>query len=181
MDTWEWIVLVVGIAGALLLLAALVRIRQRRTHLQERFGPEYQRAVADQGTSGGEKRLSEIENERDDLEIRPLAPAARDRYLDEWRQAEARFVSDPRDATRAAEALIVRALEERGYPRDDDSERLAALVSVDHPDVADRYRHGHAMLENVDGSQSTENLRKAMLDFRSVLEDVVVVRSRTAA
>ena len=181
MDTWEWIVLVVGIAVALLLLAGLVRIRQRRAHLQERFGPEYQRAVADQGTSGGEKRLSEIESERDDLEIRPLARAARDRYLDEWRQAEARFVSDPRDATRAAEALILRALEERGSPRDDDSERLAALVSVDHPDVADRYRHGHAMLENVDGSQSTENLRKAMLDFRSVLEDVVVVRSRTAA
>jgi hypothetical protein len=47
--------------------------------------------------------------------------------------------------------------------------------------VADRYRQGHALLENVDGSQSTENLRKAMLDFRSVLEDVVVVRSRTAA
>jgi hypothetical protein len=181
MDTWEWIVLVVGIAVALLLLAALVRIRQRRAHLQQRFGPEYQRAVADQGTSGGEKRLSEIENERKDLEIKPLAAAARDRYLDEWRQAEARFVSDPRDAARAAEALVVRALEERGYPRDDDDERLAALVSVDHPDVADRYRHGHAMLENVDGSQSTENLRKAMLDFRSVLEDVVVVRSRTAA
>ena len=29
------------------------------------------------------------------------------------------------------------------------------------------------MLENVDGEQGTENLRKAMLDFRSVLEDVV--------
>jgi hypothetical protein len=37
------------------------------------------------------------------------------------------------------------------------------------------------MLVSVDGSESTENLRKAMLDFRSVLEDVVVVRSRTAA
>jgi hypothetical protein len=180
MNTFEWIVLVLGIAVALLLLAMFVRIRRRRAHLQEQFGPEYQRAVADQGTGGGEKRLTEIESERKDLEIRPLAPAARDRYLDEWRQAEARFVSDPRDAARAAEALVVRALEERGYPREDD-ERLVALVSVDHPDVADRYRHGHAMLENVDGSQSTENLRRAMLDFRSVLEDVVVVRSRTAA
>jgi hypothetical protein len=181
MNTWEWIVLVVGIAVALVLLAALVRIRQRRAHLQERFGPEYQRAVADQGTSSGEKRLSEIASERNELDIRPLAPAARDRYLDEWRQAEARFVSDPRDATRAAEALVIRVLEERGYPMEDDSERLVALVSVDHPDAADRYRHGHAMLDNVDGSESTENLRKAMLDFRSVLEHVVVVGTRTAA
>ena len=106
MNTLEWIVLVVGIAAALVLLAMFVRIRRRRAHLQEQFGPEYQRAVADQGTGGGEKRLSEIESERNDLEIRPLAPAARDRYLDEWRQAEARFVSDPRDATRAAEALV---------------------------------------------------------------------------
>ena len=181
MNTLEWIVLVVAIAVALVLLAMLVRIRRRRAHLQEQFGPEYQRAVADQGTGGGEKRLSEVESERKDLQIRPLAPAARDRYLDEWRQAEARFVSDPRDATRAAEALVIRVLEERGYPRDGDSERFVALVSVDHPDVADRYRHGHAMLDGVDGSESTENLRKAMLDFRSVLEDVVVVGSRTAA
>jgi hypothetical protein len=181
MNTLQWIVLVVAIAAALALFARFVRIRRRRAHLQKQFGPEYQRAVSDQGMGSGEKRLTEIESERNDLEIRPLAPAARDRYLDEWRQAEARFVSDPRDATRAAEALVIRALEERGYPHEDDDERLAALVSVDHPDVADRYRHGHAMLENVDGSQSTENLRKAMLDFRSVLEDVVVVRSRTAA
>jgi hypothetical protein len=53
-------------------------------------------------------------------------------------------------------------------------------VAVDHPHVADRYRHGHAMLENVDGAESTENLRKAMLDFRSVLEEVPQ-GARTAA
>ena len=29
------------------------------------------------------------------------------------------------------------------------------------------------MLESVDGAESTENLRKAMLDFRAVLEDVL--------
>jgi hypothetical protein len=29
------------------------------------------------------------------------------------------------------------------------------------------------MLENVDGAASTENMRKAMLDFRAVLEDVL--------
>jgi hypothetical protein len=87
---------------------------------------------------------------------------------------EARFVSDPRDSARAAERLVLRALEERGYPLDDDDdERLVALVSVDHPEIAERYRSGHAMLENVTGDQSTENLRKAVIDLRSVLEDVV--------
>ena len=128
----------------------------------------------------GERRLAELENEREDLDLRTLPPAARERYLDEWRQVESRFVSDPRDAARAAERLVLRALGEQGYPEDGtDDERLVSLVSVDHPDIADRFRHGHAMLEN-DDAQSTENLRKAMLDFRSVLEDVLHSSERSA-
>jgi hypothetical protein len=173
MESWEWIVLGVTIVAAVVLALGWMRIRTRRLHLKSRFGPEYARVVSDAGTGGGEQRLSAIEHEHDALEIRPLSPATRDRYLEEWRQAEVRFVSDPRDATRTAESLVLRALEERGYPREDDDSRLVALVSVDHPHVADRYRHGHAMLESIDGAESTENLRKAMLDFRAVLEDVL--------
>jgi len=180
METWEWIVVAAAIGAALLLALALLRIRQRRSHLQERFGPEYQRAVADHGVGGAESRLNDIESERESLSLRDLPPATRNRYLDEWRQAEIRFVSDPRDATRAAERLVVRALHERGYPEGDDDQRLVSLVSADHPDVADRYRHGHEMLDNVDGAASTESLRRAMLDFRAVLEDVLQ-STRTAA
>jgi hypothetical protein len=173
MDTWEWIVLGVAIAVAFVLVLAFVRIRRRRSHLKERFGREYHRAVADKARGAGESQLHEIEVEREELELRDLPSATRDRYLDEWHQAETRFASDPRDAVRAAERIVVRVLHERGYPDGDDSDRLVSLVSVDHPDIADRYRHGHSMLENVDGAESTENLRKAMLDFRSVLEDVL--------
>ena len=173
MTTWEWIVLAAAVAVALLLVLTLVRIRRRRAHLKERFGPEYARAAADVGAGDAERRLGEIDQARKELDLRPLPAAARERYLDDWRQTESRFVNDPRDSARAAEGLVLRALEERGYPHEEDSERLVALVAVDHPNVADRYRHGHAMLENVDGEQDTENLRKAMLDFRSVLEDVV--------
>ena len=180
MDSWEWLVLLVAIAVVLVLAYALVRIRRRRTHLKEQFGREYDRAVSSSGTQDAERQLAEIERERSELDIRPLSPAARDRYLEEWRLVEARFVSDPRDSARAAERLVLRALEERGYPLDDDGERLVALVSVDHPQVAERYRHGHAVLENVAGDQSTENLRKAVIDLRSVLEDVVQ-EARTAA
>jgi hypothetical protein len=180
METWEWIVLAAAAVVVLLLAVALIRIRRRRSHLKERFGPEYERTVSDQGTGGGERKLTELEREREDLEIRSLPAATRDRYLEDWRNAESRFVSDPRDAVRAAERLVIRVLEERGYPDHDDNARLIALVAVDHPHVADRYRHGHAMLENVDGAESTENLRKAMLDFRSVLEEVLQ-GARTAA
>lgn len=180
MEMWEWIVLAVAIVAVLALAAAFIRIRRRRGHLQERFGPEYQHAVADHGVGRAEAHLSDIEIQRENLSLRDLPSATRDRYLDEWRQAEIRFVSDPRDATRAAERLVVRVLHERGYPESNDDGRLVSLVSADHPDIADRYRHGHAMLDGVDGAESTENLRKAMLDFRAVLEDVLQ-STRTAA
>jgi len=171
MGTWEWIVLGVAIAVALVLALALVRIRWRRAHLKKRFGREYHRAVTDEGRGAGESHLAEIETEHDRLELHDLPPMTRDRYLDEWRQAENRFVSDPRDAVRAAERIVERVLHERGYP-DDNGQDLVSLVSVDHPDVGERYRHGHALLESAE-AENTENLRKAMLDFRSVLEDVL--------
>lgn len=177
METWEWIVLIGIVAFALLLLAVFARIRRRRSHLKERFGTEYYRAVSSEGTGGAERHLSEVEREHDRLELKPLPTAARDRYLDEWRQTESRFVSDPREAARTAGRLVERVLEERGYPLDGDAEHRTALVSVDHPDVVDRYRHGRSMLENVDGPASTENLRKAMIDFRSVLEELLQARA----
>jgi hypothetical protein len=81
---------------------------------------------------------------------------------------------------RAAERVLARVLEERGYPAEGDTEDRAAHVAVDHPDVVDRYRHGQAMLEEVDGEQSTESLRKAMVDFRVVFEELLY-DARTAA
>ena len=55
-----------------------------------------------------------------------------------------------------------------------------AHLAVDHPDVVERYRHGRAMLGELEWSEATENLRKVMLDFRAVFEEVVE-RERTAA
>ncbi|HXG76671.1 MAG TPA: hypothetical protein VNJ53_08890 [Gaiellaceae bacterium] len=173
METWEWIVLAAGGAVLVLLAAAFWRIRRRRASLQEQFGHEYYRSVSDHGRGEAEKRLSEVAREHDELELRELPPVARERYLDEWRQVEARFVSDPGDAARSAERLLERVLEERGYPGNGDVEHRIALVAADHPDVAERFRHGHAMLDRVDGAESTEDLRKAMLDFRAVLESVL--------
>ena len=180
METWEWVFLAAAAVAALILLAALVSIRRRRSRLETRFGPEYKRAVSSSGRGEAEHRLADAERRRDELEIRPLSPVARDRYLEEWRQAEARFVTDPRDAARAAERVVAHILEERGYPTDGDTEDQAALVAADYPDVVERYRHGHAMLELVNGNEGTENLRKAMIDFRAVCEELLE-GERTAA
>jgi hypothetical protein len=179
METWEWIVLGTGIAILVLLALAFARIRQRRAHLKDRFGPEYQRAVAGAGVSAAERRLTEAEHERKELAVRELPTAARQRYLEEWRQAEARFVSDPRDAASAAERLVGRLLVERGYPEDAELEHRLALVAVDHPDAVEHYRRAHGLIEQ-DRVESTENLRRAMVDLRTVLEDLLQ-RERTAA
>ena len=172
METWEWIATGIAVAAIVLIVLALISIKRRRSHLQDRFGPEYGRAVSGGGVTSGEKDLRAVERKHDELELRPLPTAARDRYLDEWRQAESRFVSDPREAATMARRIVERALEETGYPADGEVEDRVRLVAVDHPDVADRYRHGYAMMETND-TLSTENLRKAMVDFRSVLEDVL--------
>ena len=173
MQWWEWIVVAAAIVVLVVLAAAFVQIRRRRSHLKDRFGTEYYRAVSSEGTAAGEKHLRTVENERDDLEIRPITRAARDRFLEEWRLVEARFVSDPHESARGAERIVARALEERGYPAPEDTEKRAAIVAVDHADVAERYRHAYAMLSRVDGAESTESLRKAMLDFRAVLDELL--------
>jgi hypothetical protein len=177
METWEWIVIAAIAAAVVLLIVGIAAARRKRQrgHLQDRFGPEYDRTVSSEGRRDAERRLSDVEKEHEDLDIRPLTPAARDRYLDEWRQTEARFVDDPETAARSAERVVHRVLEDRGYPTDVDAEDRAAHVAADHPDVVERYRHGHAMLHAENGDQETENLRKAMIDFRAVFEELVVV------
>ena len=97
----EWTLIAVVLVGAIVVVVlggmALVRSR-RRKRLQERFGPEYHHAVSASGRRDAERRLNELEKKHDELAIRPLPAVARERYLEEWRQAETRFVSDPRDA-----------------------------------------------------------------------------------
>ena len=183
METWVWIVVVAAAAAALVLLVLVYALQRRRRHehLQERFGPEYDRTVSNEGRRQGERHLEDVEKQHEELDIRPLTPAARDRYLEDWRQAEARFVNDPADAARTAERVVVRVLEDRGYPTDVDTEQQAAHVAVDHPEVVERYRHGHAMLEGNGNGDNTENLRRAMIDFRAVFETLVVVDDTASA
>ena len=184
METWVWIALGAAIAAGVILLVALlasyVTVRRRRPRLQQRFGSDYYRAVSSKGRRRAENRLAEYEREHEELHIRGLPWVALERYLEEWRQAESRFVSDPSEAARAAERVVIRVLEERGYPTEGDTEEQAAHIAADYPEVAERYRHGHALVVNGNGNESTENLRKALVDFRSVLEELLVREPATA-
>jgi len=176
LDTWIWIliaVVAVLVVGFIVLSAARAR---QRTHLHDTFGPEYDRAVSAGGRRKGERRLVEREQEHARLELRPLTPEARERLTEQWRVAEAQFVDEPAIAAHSAEAVVRHVLDECGYPTDHDLDDRAALVSLDHPKVVERYRHGHSMLKATDGPEGTENLRKAMVDFRAVVDELLEVQ-----
>jgi hypothetical protein len=161
----------------LLVVLALVAGRQRRSRrLRERFGPEYDRTVAEAGDrKEAESRLEERTTRRERLDIVPLDPADRVRYVEAWRLTQARFVDEPAEATREADRLITAVMRDRGYPIDDFEQR-AADVSVDHPQVVDDYRAAQAIASANERSEaSTEDLRQALVHYRSLFEELLEV------
>ena len=173
MATWLWIVIVIVVV--LIALAAAMAARRRRTMaLRERFGPEYERAVgARENQRAAEADLRDRERERARLDIKPLSGAARVRYTEEWQVIQQSFVDQPEEATTAGYDLVNRVMAERGYPMRD-FEARADLVSVDHPDVVENYRVAHGIHERARQHQaSTEDLREALLRYRSLFEELL--------
>lgn len=170
-----WVVWAI-VAIAVVLVAAIVWLawRRRRTReLQSTFGPEYERAVGEAGPRGGESELMERRRRRARLEIRPLQPATRQRYLQTWRQVQARFVDAPEGAVADADRLVADVMTERGYPMED-FERRAADISVDHPRIVERYRAAHGIsLAAQHDRATTEHLREAMLHYRALFEELL--------
>ena len=174
MSTWAWIAVVVIVLLVVGLVAWALARRQRTTKLRSGFGPEYDRTVDRVGDrSAAEADLLDRERRHDELDLRPLGPAARKSFLDQWRATQASFVDDPASAVGEADRLIQQAMRERGYPVEDFDDR-AALVSVDHPLVVERYRRAHAVADaNVQGTASTESLRQAIQDYRALFVEIV--------
>jgi FtsZ-interacting cell division protein ZipA len=176
MDAWVWVVIVIAAVVVVALVAAALARKRRSEALQERFGPEYDRTVDEAGgRSDAERELREREQRREQFEIQPLSDAARQRYANEWQAVQARFVDDPAGAVRDADRLVQQAMGERGYPVEDDFDRRAADLSVDHPRVVDSFREGHVLWQRYDrGEGSTEDLRQAMVHYRSLFEELLV-------
>jgi hypothetical protein len=171
--------LVIAIVVVVLLLALLAFFagRQRRSRkLQDKFGPEYDRTVEQAGDRrAAEADLLERADRRAELNIVPLEPEARDRYIEAWRSTQAQFVDEPAQATREADRLITSVMRDRGYPVDDFEQR-AADVSVDHPQVAENYRAAHAIYQaNEQGLATTDDLRQAFVHYRSLFSELLDV------
>jgi predicted nucleic acid-binding protein len=175
MPTWAWVLIGIGVVVLVVALLAWSAYRSRRRKgLQESFGPEYDRTVADAPSRReAESDLSERQKRREELEITPLEPESRDRYAGEWRRAQERFVDDPPAAFGDADRLIQDVMRERGYPVSDFDQR-AADVSVDHPEVVSNYRAAHGIsIANERGKATTEDLRTAMVHYRALFVELL--------
>jgi hypothetical protein len=174
MDTWVWIVIVAAVLLAVALVAYLAANSKKRRGLQERFGPEYDRTVesADSRRTA-ESELREREERHEELDIRELSPAARDRYFEQWRVVQVRFVDSPSEAVREADTLVQQVMRDRGYPVDDFDTRADA-ISVDHPHLVENYRAAHgAWSANERGEATTEDLRQSIVHYRSLFEELL--------
>jgi hypothetical protein len=174
MDPKTKMIIVVVVAIIAIALIAWAVMRQRRSEaLKRRFGPEYDRTLREHGAGKAEAVLLNREKRVEKFRIRQLAADERERFVSEWRIVQSRFVDDPNGAVNDADTLVGRLMEARGYPMSDFEQR-AADISVDHPRVVDNYRAAHEIaLRHRRGQASTEDLRNAIIYYRSLFEELL--------
>jgi hypothetical protein len=168
-------------ALAILVIAVLawLYVRKRRgttASLRQKFGPEYERAVEKHGSERkAEAKLSDRQERVEKLKIRDLDPTERDRFSKQWESVQSRFVDSPKGAVAEADDLVSSLMKTRGYPLSDFDQR-AADISVDHPRVVENSRSAHEIALRVGkNGATTEDLRTAMIHYRSLFEELVMV------
>lgn len=175
------LVVLAGVAVLIIAVIVLLYVRKRRSknttaELRKKFGPEYDRAVLVHGAGRkAESKLEDREKRVEKLNIRNLDPLEHERYLKSWEAVQSRFVDSPKGAVTEADDLVSSVMKARGYPVSDFEQR-AADVSVDHPRVVENYRSAHEIALRVGkDAATTEDLRTAMIHYRSLFEELVQV------
>jgi hypothetical protein len=168
-------ILVIVLIIALIIM--MLRKRRDTADLKNRFGPEFSRTLQD---VGDERKAAAVLHEREkrvsQFDIRPVSHADRERFSTAWTKVQAQFVDDPAGAVSRADVLLGEIMETRGYPVTDFNQRSADL-SVDHPAVVQNYRAAHDIATNhARGAAGTEDLRQAMIHYRTLFDDLVIDR-----
>lgn len=168
------VIIIVIVAVIVVAAVAAIGYTRRKRQLRQRFGPEYDRLVAEHHSSRkAEAELAERQRRVRGLDIKPLDPAAQTRYSEEWAVTQEMFVDSPQGAVGDAQRLTMTVMNERGYPTEQDDQILADL-SVDHARVLDHYRVASAIAQRAaEGSASTEDLRQAMIHYRALFQDLL--------
>jgi hypothetical protein len=174
MSTAAVAVIVIVVVLVVAALGFLAWRQQQRRRLRERFGPEYDRTVErHNSTREAEQELRAREQRHQELRIRSLDPAVRDRYRADWQRVQEHFVDSPQSAVTEADNLLTRVMKDRGYPTEGYEQQVADL-SVEHAGTIDRYRTAHDIRGRADAGQATtEDLRQAMVHYRALFADLL--------
>ncbi len=166
------IVIVVVIIIAALIAAGAVTTRRRK--LQQQFGPEYERAVAEQNSKlRAEAELTDRQRRVRNLDIRPLTDQARRQYAADWVAIQEQFVDWPQTAVRRAYDLVVTVMTERGYPNDD-TDKVMNDLSVEHATTVGHFRTAQQITgAAASGAVATEDLRQALIHYRALFSDLL--------
>ena len=168
-------VLLVALIGVIAWTAAQRR-RRESLRLQQRFGAEYVRLVNEHGRTKAEAELAAREKRVATLTLVSLSAADAAKFQEAWVAIQARFVDDPKTSVVEADHLVYDLMAKRGYPMGD-FERRAADISVDHPAVVSNYRAARAIaLRDERGEASTEELRKAVVHYRALFQELLEAR-----
>ena len=168
------------VVGVLIIVGLVLGVwfSSRRRHssqkLREKFGPEYDLTMEKAGNQRtAEEALGEREKRVTKLNIRDLDQNERERYHTEWIGIQADFVDDPSKSLEKANQLITEVMINRGFPVADFEQRAADL-SVMYPNFVSNYRNANAVaLKNQRNETSTEELRQAMVYYRSLFEELL--------
>ena len=184
LDPQTWMILA-GVGAVVLIALAAWRIHHNRKQshqLRERFGPEYNRSVDHLGSRRkAQSELKARERRVESLTIVPLLPSEAARFGETWKDLQGRFVDNPKSAVAQAGHLVRELMLKRGYPMGD-FERRAADISVDHPEVVAHYRAAQAIaMRDERGESDTEELRKAVVHYRALFDELLEVREARAA
>lgn len=158
------------------------RRRNNTVQLRKRFGSEYDRAVVEHGSNRkAESKLEDREKRVEKLNIRELGVSQRERFIVDWHTIESRFLDHPRGAVTEADELVSSLLQARGYPVSG-FDQVAEDVSVNYPRMMEYYRNAHAVaVRRGQAEASTEELRSAMIDYRTLFDELVQAPASVAS
>jgi hypothetical protein len=156
------VLVVIAVGGALI---------ARQTSQRRQFGPEYDQLVQEVGLREARAEFAKRQKRVAGLDLKPLSPEQRAAYETRWEAAQEQFIDNPQRATQTAAGLVTAVAAEAGYPIDDQDQLLADL-SVKHGRYLDGYR-GAVRTTAAAGNVSTEDYRKALLDYRALFNDLI--------
>ena len=148
--------------------------RKRSDRLQVQFGSEYDHTVQNLGDEKkAQTELEERQKHVKALDIQSLSESEQERYLADWSAVQSEFVDEPGQAIVDADRLIMEVMQKRAYPVSDFEQR-AADISVNYPALVSNYRAARVIaIKNEQHQADTEELRQAMIYYRSLFEELL--------